>query len=84
MKEVYTPTKAREKLFDILKDVNSENKPVLISSTTKEHEDAVVIGKDDWNAIQETLFLTNTGVTKQIKDRENDDFIDFDQAWKEI
>ncbi|HJF86005.1 MAG TPA: hypothetical protein K8V88_01065 [Companilactobacillus farciminis] len=52
--------------------------------TSKKHENAVIIGEDDQNAIQETIFLTNIGVTKQIKDNENDDFIDFDQAWKKI
>lgn len=45
---------------------------------------AVLIGEDDWNAIQETLFLVNQGVDKQIKARENDEEEDFDQVWKSL
>lgn len=45
---------------------------------------AVMIGQDDWNAIQETLFLVNNKVDKQIRNRENDDNLDFDQVWDKL
>ncbi|WP_159434559.1 hypothetical protein [Limosilactobacillus caccae] len=51
-------------------DVNRDKKPI-------------VIGKDDWNATQETLFLVNQGVDRRIRERENEPEEDFDEAWNE-
>jgi PHD/YefM family antitoxin component YafN of YafNO toxin-antitoxin module len=51
-------------------DVNRDKKPI-------------VIGKDDWNATQETLFLVNQGVDRRIRERENEPEEDFDKAWNE-
>lgn len=80
MDQIYTPTEARKNIFKILKGVNKNNEPVIIKSQKSNEKGAVVIGEDDWNAIQETLFLVNNGVDKQIKDREQDDsgFTDVD------
>ena len=88
MDQIYTPTEARKNIFKILKGVNKNNEPVIIKSQKSNEKGAVVIGEDDWNAIQETLFLVNNGVDKQIKDREQDDSgftdvddIDWDNLW---
>lgn len=37
-----------------------------------------------WDAIQETLFLINNGVDKQINERKNDEDLDFDEVWNKL
>lgn len=84
MDNVVTPTEGRKDFFKIIKQVNSDKKPLMIKPTKAGEKGAVVIGEDDWNAIQETLFLVKQGVDKQIKEREDDKEEDFDKALKEI
>lgn len=84
MDNVVTPTQARRNLFNIIKAVNRDKEPVTIKPTKAKEKGAVLISEDDWNAIQETLFLVNQGVDKQIKERENDEEEDFDQVWKNL
>ena len=50
-----TATEARKSLYSLLDDVAESHKAVQI--TGKRHS-AVLVSGDDWNAIQETLFLT--------------------------
>ena len=45
---------AREKFYQLLDETASAHEPVLI---TGPRSNAVLIGEDDWNAIQETLYL---------------------------
>jgi prevent-host-death family protein len=47
-------TSAREKFFGLIDETAENHAPVLI--TTKRNN-AVLIGEEDWNAIQETLHL---------------------------
>ena len=47
-------TAAREKFFGLIDETAENHAPVLI--TTKRNN-AVLVGEDDWNAIQETLYL---------------------------
>lgn len=84
MDNVVTPTQGRKDFFKIIKDVNRDKKPVIIRPTKANEKGAVVIGEDDWNAIQETLFLVNQGVDRQVRERENDEEEDFDKVWKEL
>ena len=84
MDNVVTPTQGRKEFFKLIKKVNVDKAPVVIKPTKDWEKGAVVIGEDDWNAIQETLFLVNQGVDKQIKEREKDNEEDFDKAWDEI
>ena len=56
----------------------------MVKPTKDGEKGAVVVGEDDWKAIQETLFLINQGVDKQIKERENDEDEDFDKVWNEL
>ena len=48
-------TKARENIYQILSDVNSSNRPITI--TNNRGKNGVLLSEDDWNAIQETLYL---------------------------
>ena len=47
-------TNARKNLFALIGDVNRDHVPVHISGP---RGNAVLIGEEDWNSIQETLYL---------------------------
>ncbi|MBD5458784.1 MAG: type II toxin-antitoxin system Phd/YefM family antitoxin [Lachnospiraceae bacterium] len=58
-------TKARENIYQILADVNVNSQPVTI--TNNKGKNGVLIGEEDWNAIQETLYLNSVpGLTESI------------------
>lgn len=50
-------TQARAKLFQLIANVNSNSEPITL--TNSKGKNAVLIGEDDWNAIQETLYLNS-------------------------
>ena len=50
-------TKARAKLNQIVSEVNESSQPITI--TNKRGKNAVLIGEEDWKAIQETLYLNS-------------------------
>lgn len=49
-------TSARKELYSLAEAVNYDSVPVLI---TGKNGNAVLISEEDWNAIQETLYLTS-------------------------
>ncbi|QHQ63297.1 type II toxin-antitoxin system prevent-host-death family antitoxin [Anaerocolumna sedimenticola] len=58
-------TKARENIYQILSDVNTNSQPITI--TNNRGKNGVLISEDDWNAIQETLYLNSIpGVAESI------------------
>lgn len=75
-------TKARENIYQLLADVNENSTPVTI--TNARGKNAVLIGEDDWNAIQETLYLNSIpGMTESLekgKDTPIDDCIPEDEV----
>lgn len=71
MQTTYSPTNARKNFFSLLKQVAEEKTPVTIQQ--KDHElDAVIVNKNDWDAIQETLYLYSTGTLDLVAKREKD------------
>ncbi|KRK48384.1 hypothetical protein FC96_GL001484 [Secundilactobacillus kimchicus JCM 15530] len=71
--ENYTPTNARKNFYQILKDINQQNKPVTITPANgNEDEAAIIISKKDWDSIAETLYLENTGTLAKVHKREDD------------
>ena len=50
-----TATKAREHIYQLIQDVNTNCAPVTI--TNQKGKNAVLIGEEDWKAIEETLHL---------------------------
>lgn len=66
------PSSARKNFYKLLKDVNDNHREVQIISDRSENN-AVLIGLSDWRAIQETLFLEQTGTLDKVKEREKDD-----------
>ena len=47
-------SEARSKLYHLIDETTSSHRPIVI---TGKHSNAVLISEDDWNAIQETLYL---------------------------
>ena len=47
-------TKARDKLYRLIDEINSSHEPVYITGKRK---NAVLVSEDDWQSIQETLYL---------------------------
>jgi len=68
-------TKARAKLNQIVSEVNEYSQPITI--TNNRGKNAVLIGEEDWKAIQETLYLNSIpGLSQSIlasKEEENSD-----------
>lgn len=58
-------TKARDSLYQLISDVNTNSTPITI--TNNRGKNAVLLSEEDWNAIQETLFLMSIpGMTESI------------------
>ena len=78
-----TATKARENIYQLIQDVNVNCTPVTI--TNNKGKNAVLIGEDDWKAIEETLYLMSIpGMTESIIDGGNtsiDDCLDEEEVW---
>lgn len=50
-----TATAARKDIYNLIARVNEDCKPVAI--TTSKGKGAVLVGEDDWAAIEETLYI---------------------------
>lgn len=62
---VITASKARSNLYRLLDKTANSHEPVQI---TGKRNNAVLIGEDDWRAIQETLYLLSIpGMRKSIQ-----------------
>ena len=52
-----TATAARKDLYNLISRVNEDCTPISI--TTSKGKGAVLVGEDEWSAIEETLYLAN-------------------------
>ena len=60
-------TTARKNLYQLIADVNSASVPITI--TNSKGKNAVLLSEDDWNALQETLYLYSIpGMVESIVD----------------
>ena len=60
-------TKARENIYDLIKEVNSSSSPITI--TNNRGKNAVLIAEDDWRSIEETIYLNSVpGMVDSILD----------------
>ena len=48
-------TAARRNLYQLISEVNENHRPVSITNTRGKN--AVLLSEEDWNAVQETLYL---------------------------
>ena len=53
--ESVTATAARKDLYGLIRSVTDDCTPVAITSS--KGKDAVLVGEDEWSAIEETLYL---------------------------
>ncbi len=80
--EIVSASKARANLFSLVEDVNKDHLPRMITS---KKGDAVLLSKEDWESLQETLYLQSIpGLVESIREAEQaDDWVsekDFLQA----
>lgn len=68
---ILTPEGARKDFYNLLKQVNENHNPIIINDHNS-HNSAVIISKDEWNSIQETLYLESIGVMHKVREREQD------------
>lgn len=60
-------TALRQNLYQTIAQVNEESKPISI--TNSKGKGAVLIGEDDWAAIEETLYLASIpGMVESLQD----------------
>lgn len=52
--DTVSATEARSRLYRLIDETATAHKPVLI---TGQRTNAVLVSQEDWNAIQETLYL---------------------------
>ena len=70
-----TATKARENIYQLIQDVNTNCTPITI--TNNRGKNAVLIGEEDWKAIEETLYLMSIpGIAESIIEGGNTDVSD--------
>ena len=50
-------TNARKNLYQLIADVNASSTPITI--TNSKGKNAVLLSEDDWNALQETIYLNS-------------------------
>ena len=81
--DIITPTKARDNLFSLIKEINRDSAPVFISGA-ETSKSAVLIGKKDYDALQETLSLFMNGQMPIAFSRENDESVDLENMIAEI
>jgi antitoxin YefM len=62
----YTATTARANLYTLINEVSTSHEPLTITS---KHSNAVLVSEEDWEAIQETLYLMSIpGMAESIRD----------------
>ncbi|PCI46593.1 MAG: type II toxin-antitoxin system prevent-host-death family antitoxin [Moraxellaceae bacterium] len=70
-------TDARAKLYSLIDETAETHQPIVI---TGKRGNAVLISEEDWNAINETLFLLSVpGMRESIRDGMSTDLGDCDQ-----
>lgn len=64
-------TSARKNLYQLIQDVNTNSTPITI--TNSRGKNAVLLSEDDWNALQETIYLNSVpGMVKGILDADDE------------
>ena len=56
LQSVISVSKARANIFKIIEETNQSHNQIII---TGKNNNAVILGLDDWNSIQETLYLNS-------------------------
>jgi antitoxin YefM len=63
---VINVTSARKQLYKLVQDVQDSHEPVFIAGKTRS---AVLVSEEDWNSIEETMYLLSIpGMKESIKE----------------
>jgi antitoxin YefM len=63
--EILSATEAKANLLNLLEQVNQDHLPRMITS---QNGDAILVSKEDWESLQETLYLQSIpGFVSEIK-----------------
>ena len=81
--EILNASEAEANLFSLVEKVNKEHNPCVI---TTEKGDAVLLSKEDWDSIQETIYLQSIpNLVNSIKEaEENNDWVSEEEFLKEL
>ena len=67
-----TATAARKDIYNLIARVNEDCKPVAI--TNSKGKGAVLVGEDDWSAIEETLYILGApGMAEKLIEAHDED-----------
>lgn len=83
MEKIINPTTARTNLFSLIKNANRDSQPVIIAGSNDSCS-AVLIGKKDYDALQETMNLMMNGQIQATLSRKDDESVDLDEMIKEV
>ncbi len=80
---IYTSTQARAKLFHLIDETNLTHEPIYIKGKRK---DAVILSKEDYDSMQETLYLYSVpNLVEKIFEASNsprEEYISHEEFWK--
>jgi prevent-host-death family protein len=63
---IFTATEARSKLYRLIDEVKNSHQPIII---TGKRGNAVLISEEDWQSLQETLYLLSIpGMRESIRE----------------
>jgi len=84
--DIYTVARAQKNFSKLIKEVNRQKRPVVIKLADEKTE-AVLLSKEEWDSIQETIYLGNMGVMREVRAREKSEggFEDINNVdWKSL
>lgn len=80
---IYTSTQARAKLFSLIDETNQTHEPIYIKG---KRSDAVILSKEDYESMQETLYLHSVpGLVEKIisaSKEPTEECASHEEAWK--
>lgn len=80
---IYTSTQARAKLFNLIDETNQTHEPIYIKG---KRSDAVILSKEDYESMQETLYLHSIpGLVEKIISASKEPIeacLGHEEAWK--
>jgi len=81
--ETVNAGQAKDRLFNLLEEVNKDHLPRMITS---KKGDAILLSKEDWESLQETLYLQSVpGLVESIKETEQaDDWVSEEDFFKAL
>ena len=73
----FNATEARSRLYNLIDEASQTHKPIII---TGKRNNAVLLAEEDWNAINETLYLVSIpGMRESILEGMESDLEECDQ-----